>query len=164
MPTSNNSDLFKVQPRRKTLNLILQPMVQLKLPVYLLVLTFAFAGTFWAHSYITYERLFEITLEHTDQPEYFERVISAQTENFKVVSATLAIAYVLLMLGISVLVTHRLVGPTVAFRRHIESLKNQDYSARIILRRADAFAEVARELNELAEVMEANQKGGPDPV
>lgn len=164
MSEQPKNDFFTLNPRRKTTNLILQPGLQLKLPFYLLLLTFGFAVAFSAHSYITYERLFEITVAHTDQPEYFERVFSAQTENFKVVSAAMAAFYILMMLAVSILITHRMVGPTIAFRRHVERLKNRDYSTRINLRRQDAFAEVAQELNELAEVLEANDKGGPDPV
>ncbi len=163
MPDDNKSQFFTLSPRRKTSNLVLQPHLQLKLPVYLLGLTFCFAVLFTLHGYVTYDRLYEIVLQHTDAPEYFERVIQAQTANFKAVSASMGIAYVLLMLTISILYTHRLVGPTVAFRRHVESIRNGDFSSRIVLRKNDAFLEVARELNELAEMLGEQEKPSLPP-
>ena len=49
-------------------------------------------------------------------------------------------------------------GPTIAFKRHINALKSGDYSARILLRRHDAFNDVAHELNDLAEILETIDK------
>ncbi len=157
--SGTKQDFFSINPRRRTKNFVLQPLLQLKLPAYLLLLTFAFAFLFSVHSYVNFERLYTIMLQHTDQPAYFERVIEAQTANFKIVSASMSVAYVMLMLAITVMYTHRLVGPTVAFRRHIENIKNGDYASRIALRRSDAFNEVATELNELAQMLEASEKG-----
>ena len=42
-------------------------------------------------------------------------------------------------------------GPTVAFRRHIQALRQGDFDSRVRLRRGDAFNEVADELNALSE-------------
>ena len=61
--------------------------------------------------------------------------------------------FVLLNLCASIYFTHKMVGPTVAFRRHIAALKEGRYDAKIKLRRGDAFNEVASALNELSDVL-----------
>jgi methyl-accepting chemotaxis protein len=146
--------------RRRTRNLLLQPGLQLRLPLLLLLVTLGFGAVLGVHSWITYERLFSLTLHDTSEPDYFTRTIRAQTSDFVRVSAAITIAYALVVIGVSVVYAHRLVGPTVAMRRHIEALKNGDYSVRTVLRRKDAFAEVARDLNELAEILEGARLKG----
>ena len=42
------------------------------------------------------------------------------------------------------------IGP---FRRHIQAMKNGDYSSRVHLRKGDAFVEMADDLDELAGVL-----------
>ena len=75
-----------------------------------------------------------------------------------VVTGVLAIAYLLTVLAVAIVFLHRLVGPTVALRRQGEALKNGDYSARVSLRRNDAFSELADDLNELAALLEQGDK------
>ncbi len=60
---------------------------------------------------------------------------------------------------VSTVLTFRLVGPTIAFRRHLRALIAGDYNVRTKLRRNDAFREVARDLNKLSAVLEARDKG-----
>ena len=67
-------------------------------------------------------------------------------------------SYIVMTIAVSVLYTHKLVGPTVAFRRHLSSLCEGRYNARTHLRKGDAFTEVADELNRLSEIMEKGQK------
>src|SRR5690606_31054101 len=45
--------------------------------------------------------------------------------------------YLVLTILVSVLYTHRLVGPTIAFRRHVRSLAEGRYNARTYLRHGD---------------------------
>ncbi len=151
---------FTLNPRRKTSNLLIQPTLQLTLPVCLLLLTLGFAAVSAMHSHMAYGRLFELALEHTEQREFFEKDLKAQTADFKVVSGALAGAYVLIVMVVSILYAHRLVGPSVAFRRQLEAMKNGDFSQRVKLRKGDAFAEIADDLNELAEIFERDKGEG----
>ena len=54
--------------------------------------------------------------------------------------------------------SHRVFGPLVAIRRHIEKLTEGDYSSRVQLRSADEFQNLAEDLNRLAEALEAKVK------
>ena len=55
--------------------------------------------------------------------------------------------------------SHRLIGPTVPIRRHIDNLRAGDYGSRITLRKFDFYKSVATDLNMLAETLE----NGPKP-
>ena len=45
------------------------------------------------------------------------------------------------------------IGPTVAFKRHIRALREGNYDSRVVLRKGDAFDDVADELNLLAQAL-----------
>lgn len=67
--------------------------------------------------------------------------------------ALLALLFVAGNVGVTVLYTHRLVGPVMAFRRHVRDLIEGRYDARLHLRPHDEFGELARDLNELSETL-----------
>lgn len=143
--------------RRRTLRL-LQPLVQLKLPLHLLLVTIAFTAAFAIHTYLAYDRIYEAVASYA--PKAFEGLIQEQTRDFLIVSAAIATGYVLFLIIVCVAYLHRLVGPTTALRRHIEALKNGDYSARVGLRKSDTvFLALQHDLNELAGILERNEKG-----
>lgn len=50
-----------------------------------------------------------------------------------------------------VVFSHRIFGPVVPIRRHVEKLIEGDFSSRIALRSADELKELAADLNRLAE-------------
>lgn len=142
--------------QRKTVNLLLEPRVQLKLPFYFLLITVAFAGTMaWTIS-SAYRELFSAVA--SEQPAFVVAIIRDQTHDLVQVSIRLVIGYLLLVLSVAVVQSHRLVGPSVALRRQVEALKNGDYSARVALRQKDAFGPLADDLNELAALLEESAK------
>ncbi|MBW2230631.1 MAG: hypothetical protein JRH17_09605 [Deltaproteobacteria bacterium] len=145
--------------QRKTANLLLQPAVQLKLPLYFLLITTTFLAVLAVVISSAYRSLF-LTIA-AEQPTYVERILRAQTHDLVVVSGMVAIGYLLVVLAVAIVQLHRLVGPTVALRRQVEALKNGDYSARVALRKHDAFVELADDLNELAGLLEQGEKPAP---
>jgi len=146
------------EERRRKWNLLLQPALQLKLPVYLLLITIGFAAFQLVHGYIAYNQLFGTVLKVAGHPPMLEELLREQTRDFLEVSAEVAIAYIALVLLLSVTYAHRMIGPTVAFRRVVEAMKNGDYAARVKLRKGDAFSELAEDLNELASILERDDK------
>ncbi len=75
----------------------------------------------------------------------------------------------ILALGVSVILSvvsiqvglhmsHRFYGPVIPICRHIEELKNGNYTSRIHLRQNDELTEIQNELNELAEVLQGKLK------
>ena len=149
--------------RRKARNFLLKPALQMKLPLYTLVLSFTFGSAALLIGYIYFEQLYAMMIENTTQGDYLREAVNQQTGNFIEASVILMIGYVFLMVAITTIYTHRIIGPTVAITRHVRALKNGLYSHRVSLRKRDALKDLAGELNELAETLEKyNNKGASD--
>jgi hypothetical protein len=146
--------------RRRFANVLVEPGLQLGLPALLLAITFAFAALQAGHAYLAYGRFYQVVLAETSASDALQAIIHGQTRNFLVASGAITLAYAIIVLIASVAWAHRMVGPVVAFRRHVEALKNAEYASRVHIRRFAAFAELARDLNELAELLEAQEKPG----
>ncbi len=132
------------------------PFAQLKLPVYLLILTLAFGALFAWHSTAAYERLYGLVISSI--PESHRVLLLDQTRDFAIVSATILTGYALFVLGVCLAYSHGLLGPLVALRRHVQALKHGEYGSRVELRESDtAYLGVAQDLNDLAQSL----AGGP---
>jgi methyl-accepting chemotaxis protein len=146
------------EQRRYKVNLLLQPALQLKLPVILLLVALGFVALQVAHTQIAYGKLFEIVLEEAGRPSFLEDLLRDQTDDYLEVTTAFTLLYMFVVVILSVAYAHRMVGPMVPIRRQIEALKNGDYSARVTLRKGDAFCELAEDLNELARMLEEQGK------
>jgi methyl-accepting chemotaxis protein len=142
--------------QRRMANFLLQPSLQLRLPAYFLLITIGFGMVLAVAVTGAYRNLYETVA--AEQPAYVEQILHAQTQDFILFSSMIAIGYLLTVLVVSVVHSHRMVGPSVALRRHVEALKNGDFSARVALRRKDAFGDLAEDLNELAMLLEYGEK------
>ena len=140
--------------RRKASNLLLRPMLQMKLPLYILFLSFTFGLLALLLGYFYFEQLFVMMIENTTQGSYLRETVNEQAGNLMESSFMLLIGYVILVVGITTVYTHRMIGPTVTIKRHIKALKEGFYSSRITLRKHDELKDLASELNELAEIMQ----------
>ena len=140
--------------RRKARNFLLKPKLQMKLPLYILILSFACGSLAMVIGYVYFEQLYAMMIENTTQGSFLQEAVTEQTGNFIEALILLLIGYVLLMTGVTIIYTHRLIGPTVTLKRHVRALKNGIYTSRIALRKHDEFKDLAGDLNELAEVLE----------
>lgn len=135
----------------------LQFGVQIRLPLYLLLITIAFTCLFAWHTHSAYARLYEMVMATV--PESYHEQILGQTRDFGIVGAAILGGFVLTMLGFCIAYTHTLLGPTVPLRRHVQSLKDGNYHARNKLRKSDlAHQGLADDLNELASILQHAQK------
>jgi hypothetical protein len=136
---------------------VIEPAVQLTLPLTLIGLSAVFVTAFVWNSQAAYQQLVALTLAQTQ--DVFRSTVAEQTGDFMIVSVAILGAYLFAVAGICLAYTHRLIGPRVALVRHIEALKKGRYDARITLRRRDlVFRDVARDLNDLAQILERNAK------
>ncbi|HXV36818.1 MAG TPA: hypothetical protein VEC18_06705 [Myxococcota bacterium] len=136
----------------------LQFGAQLRLPLYLLLITIAFMSLFAWHTHSAYSELYAMVM--TAVPESYHEQILKQTQDFSVVGASILGGFVLTMVGFCVAYTHSLLGPTVPLRRHVQSLKDGNYRSRAKLRSSDAAHQgLADDLNELASILQHSQKG-----
>jgi len=139
---------------RKLKNYLLQPLLQVKLGLYTILLSVAFALVFSSVLLLSFQRLFELILDLTDLREEVLDIINAYLIDIGGWLLAIIIIYLFVNICVSIFFTHRLVGPTIAFRRHIKALRDGNYNSRITLRKADAFSEVAEDLNNLAETLQ----------
>ena len=149
---------FGFNEHRKARNLLLKPVLQLKLALYVLLLSLTFALITALFGKLYFEQTFVTLVENTTQAEYIQAVITQQIHGFKSLSLLLFAVYVVLVVVLATVYTHRMIGPTLPIMRHIKAMKDGFYSHRVKLRNYDCFQELADELNALAETLEKRQQ------
>ena len=136
---------------------VLQFGTQIRLPLYLLLITVSFMSLFAWHTHSAYPELYEMVMINV--PESFQEQILRQTHDFSIVGAAILGGFVLAMLGFCFAYTHTLLGPTISLRRQVQSMKDGNYQARNKLRKSDAVHQgLADDLNELALILQHTQK------
>ena len=143
-----------VNENRKARNILIRPGFQLKLPFYILMLTLSFVCLTLLLGNLYLEQAYVTMIENTTQSEYLQQVITDQIAAFKTVSLVLLFVYAVLVVVITSVYTHRLLGPLIPIARHLKALKEGFYSHRLRLRKKDPLHELADQLNELAETLE----------
>ena len=139
---------------RKARNLLLMPRLQLKLALYALMLSLGFLLVTAFFGKLYFEQTYITLVENTTQAEYVQAIINQQLHDFKSMSLLLLAGYIVTMVVLVAVYTHRMIGPTLPIMRHVKALKDGFYSHRVTLRRHDSFQELADELNALAETLE----------
>ena len=142
---------------RKARGLLLKPVLQLKLALYVLLLSLTFVLITVLFGKLYFEQTFVTLIENTTQAEYIQAVITRQIHDFKSLSLLLLAVYAVLVVVLATVYTHRMIGPTLPILRHVKALKDGFYSHRVKLRRYDGLQELADELNILAETLEKRQ-------
>ena len=136
---------------------VLQLGAQIRLPLYLLIITTVFVSVFAWHTHSAFAKLYAMVM--TSVPESYQEQVLSQTQDFSIVGAAILGGFVLAMLGFCIAYTHTLLGPTVPLRRQVQSMKDGNYQARNKLRKTDAAHQgLADDLNELASILQQAQK------
>lgn len=143
--------------KRKLRNWLLQPVLQIRLGMYSIMLAGIFSVAVFVILYHNLVDFAEIVVTLTDSESEIRELFNSYMANTKWWLVIIIVSYFLINLMISIVFTHRLVGPTVAFRSHLERLSRGDFTQRVILRKGDAFTEVADELNRLTEILVENE-------
>lgn len=139
------------EKKRRLRNYLLAPNLQIRIGIYFVLIStlFVLCGAFLLYRELS--ELFGLIVNLTGVETEINEVIQTYLADVKWQAYGLAVFFVIVNTGASIFFTHRLVGPTIAFRRHAERLIAGDFSSRIRLRGGDAFVDVADVLNELAE-------------
>ena len=142
--------------KRKLSNYLLQPLLQVKLGLYSIILAMLFVTLMIWMLHANFYRFYDLVLELTDLREEVTIILDSYINQMIVWTAMIAALYLVVTVLASIFFTHRLIGPSYAFRRHIQELSKGNFRSRVNLRKADAFSEVAEDLNHLASVLETN--------
>ena len=147
-----------IKDQRLLKNWLLQPLLQIRLGIYSIILAAIFSLAIGFILYFSLGDFSEIVLALTDSESEVMALFESYLASTRWWIAIIVTGYFITTLSVSIVFTHRLVGPTVAFRNHIVKLRDGDYEGRITLRKGDAFWEVADELNKLTEVLAERAK------
>ena len=147
--------------QRRIKNFLLQPLLQVRLGIYSISLALVFSLMVGGLLYLNFYRFYDLVLELTDLRDEVTVLLESYIHDTTWWVGACIGVYLIMSVTVSIVYTHKLVGPTYAFRRHIANLGRGEYSSRVILRKNDAFLEVAEDLNRLAAVLE--QKYGRNP-
>ena len=150
--------------KRRARNYLLEPLLQVRIGMYSIILSILFSVALGAILYFNFASLINSIVLMTDAEDEVREIFMSYWSGTQLWLYLTFAVYIFLTVSVSVYFTHKLVGPTIAFRRHIRSIADGRYNARTYLRKGDAFREVADELNHLSEVMErkfGRGAGGP---
>jgi hypothetical protein len=140
--------------RRKLKNYMLKPGFQLRLPLFILLFSFAFLLVAVMIGNLYFEQTFVTMMQTTSQSEYLHTIVAEQTREFRNMALLMLALYSVLVIVVTSIYTHRMIGPVLPITRHVKALQEGLYSHRVKLRRHDALQELVEELNELAAVLE----------
>jgi len=141
----------KHQYHRSVLNLLLQPFVQLRIGFVTIGTALLFVLFLASFFYLKLMQFTDVIVTLTQADQEIHALLGNYLESIAWTAVGGAIVFVIVNLLLTIYLTHKMVGPTIAFRRHINALMEGNFSAKIRLRRGDAFEEVAEDLNRLSE-------------
>ncbi|MEZ4742975.1 MAG: hypothetical protein R3B45_11095 [Bdellovibrionota bacterium] len=143
---------------RSIRGILIDPLVQVRLGLYSILLALVFSAVVSAILYVNLSKFAEIVMALTDVEEDVIALFATYMADARWWLLLAIIVFLFLNIIVSIVFTHKLVGPTVAFNRQIKELIAGNYSARVHLRKNDAFTEVADNLNNLAAQLESKDK------
>lgn len=139
--------------KRSIKNWLLQPFIQVKLGVYSTLLALGLSGSLAAIVYLQLNQFIFAIIELTDIEDEVRVLLGEAWDRTRLWITILLVCFVVANIVISIIATHQLVGPTVAFRRHIQELAKGNYKFKTVLRKNDAFREVGDDLNNLSDAL-----------
>jgi HAMP domain-containing protein len=144
---------LSARPRRKISNLVIDRAALVRLSVPFALMALLSIGIVLAIRWRVLRALEQTELVGIENLAAINSLHVLQNSVTFMASVALAVL-ALSCLGMWVVFSHRIFGPTVPIRRHIQKLIAGDYSSRIRLRSGDEFKALAAELNTLAEKLE----------
>jgi len=149
----------KPKHKRKWVNAVWEPFLQFKLLMYMLGLTAIVAIALGTFLWFAFGNLIG-SISTSAGASYYEDEMNMQLIYLFRYCGALFFLYVLLLAAVCVAYTHKLIGPFLPFKRHVEELTKGNYSHRVVLRKGDVrvLYEYADQLNELAKQLETKEK------
>ena len=149
------------RPRRMLRNYMLQPLLQVRLGLYSILLGIFFSLAFVCITYSFLHDFVTSVILLTDSESEVQGLFLAQIAIMRWWVGGVIALFLFLNIFISIVYTHRLVGPSVAFGHQIKRLLAGDYSGTVTLRKGDAFGELAHLLNQLTEKLAGKEQSPP---
>ncbi|MFK7823558.1 MAG: hypothetical protein AB8G05_05345 [Oligoflexales bacterium] len=142
--------------QRRLRNYLLQPLLQVKLGLYSIILALCFSSVIILIVYLNMKDFADIVVVLTEHESEIRELFFEYAAISQWWISFFVLGFLLSNIIISVTYTHKLVGPTIAFKNQLERLRSGDFSQKVSIRKGDAFMEIANELNLLTEILEEN--------
>lgn len=144
--------------KRYMKNWILRPWVQFRIGFVSFLTTLVFAAVVGGYAYVKLSGLADVITALTGADDSVRRLVSEYMASVAWTAVAIGIVVSILNFALMIVLTHRMVGPAVAFARLIDALLVGDYGTVIRLRKGDAFNDVADRFNRLSAVLKQRHR------
>ena len=144
----------KTQNRRKIVNWLIKPSIQLRFGLYSNLLTLLLSGACAYFLFVSIEDLSQMLSVYIEKEKNFRGLVNNYLKQTQMTFSISVLCFLILNLILSVVLSHRVVGPIFAIHKQIKTLLKGDFSQRVRLRKDDAFKPLAKDLNQLTELLE----------
>lgn len=151
------SDKSKARKSRNIKTLLIEPFKQIKLGLYVLLVslgfTCAFAALFLYASYEYYQHVMEIF--NVVDPNYkWDLVNNSVFQSLMWKLGVLLVTFISTLFFVVFRSTHKFYGPLVGIERFVEGISKGEYRRRVVIRKGDELGRLAQVLNEMAQKLE----------
>ncbi|MCY4380892.1 MAG: hypothetical protein OXC40_04920 [Proteobacteria bacterium] len=140
--------------RRKLKNFLLKPRAQLELVINIVTLTIFFGTSASLIIYFQLNDIFNTLYIMSEIDGDTSRTLSNDWNHSITLLVGFIFLYVLTTTVICIIHSHRMIGPTVAFKRQLNAILSCNYKTRIKLRDGDYYQDLAELFNRLSEQLE----------
>lgn len=144
--------------RRSVKNMLVNPGFQLKYGMYFMGFGLVVFLAIFTFVFFTMAQMITSLGSISDIGAEMQDMLNKALISAGMVLGLLILAFALVAVAMGVVLTHRIVGPMIPIRRHIQALVRGTYDSRCHLRDKDELQEIAGDLNDLA--MELEKKYG----
>lgn len=140
-----------VKFKRRLRNYLIEPEIQLRRAYYFVAFFFCMLGgiVFWVY----FQLVIAVEFLSTEHGLVAVRIADLMRSLSWFTIGAYIVTGVVASIIFGIYSSHRVIGPSVAIRHHIERLKQGNFSQPLRIRSGDELVTVARLLNELTEVM-----------
>jgi len=157
--SQNHSDAAKHEkPKRLWRNYLLNPQFQLKFSVYFIVSVLAVVGVMVALIFTRLQGVREIILQYYGEDTILQNHLDQAVFEITLIAFLILIGFSAISFFYSLVITHRIAGPTLVICRFIDDLKKGDYEGNRKLRQYDELKPIMEGLNELAEALKGRSR------
>ncbi len=145
--------------QRYVKNLFLLPRIQWKIALLHILLTIGFMLGIAQYLSLAFGDIYNVLLESSNVSDQLQAQVGLQLSGYRKLLLVLFLAYIAVNVFIVAYYTHKIIGPTIPMKRHVKCLIDNKYDSRVILRKGDAFQDMAQDLNQLARLLEDRRDG-----
>ena len=157
--TQQSTDAAKhKKPKRSWRNYLLSPQFQLKFSAYFIVSVLAAVGIMVALIFTRLQKLRDVILQYYGEDTVLQSRLDQVTFEITLIAFSILIGFSAIAFFYSLILTHRIAGPTLVICRFINDLKNGNYRGNRQLRQYDELKPIIKELNELADTLKSSKK------